>query len=499
MTKESICVSVCAETAAEMRAQAMSVVPHADVIELRLDCLHPDELADVIADLEYPKPVLLTRRPVEQGGHWNASREQRIRWWAEMHQRIKPDGIGFFFDIELDINAALHAHSQGHVISFHDFAGVPDAIDILFEEMYSGDANVKIAWKADDICETIPAFHLLRTASETDRWLTPVAMGESGKWTRILGPALGARMTYASPGTGAETAPGQISARDMTDLYRVNALSGETAVFGIIGGNTSYSMSPSMHNAVFAELGDDAVFVPLQVGDLEAFMRRMVLPSSREVEINFKGFAVTNPHKTAIIDYLDELDPEAARIGAVNTVKIDGGRLIGYNTDAGGFIAPLRKRLPLGGSRAAVIGAGGAARACVSALTSEGCGVTVFARDTSKAADLARDFSVELRTLSSASFAGFDVVVNTTPLGTKGDAESETPAVAGDLRGVRLAYDLVYNPQQTRFLREAESVGLMTLGGLEMLVGQAALQQSIWTGRPAPVQVMRDAALARLA
>lgn len=499
MIKETVCVSVCAGTADEMKSRALAAAEYADVVELRLDCLSPDELPDALASLSYPKPILLTRRPVEQGGHWAATREQRIAFWQDMPRHIKPDGIKCFFDIELDISTALHAHGDGFVISFHDFGGVPDAIDILFEEMNGGDAISKIAWKADDITDTIPFIELIEAARETDRWIAPIAMGECGKWTRILGPALGAKLTYASIDTGAETAPGQITAVDMRDVFRVNELREDVAVYGIIGGDTTYSMSPHLHNAAFIAHSANSVFVPLQMDDVGEFMRRMVLPSSREVDINFHGFAVTIPFKTEIMKYLDVLDPAAEAIGAVNTVQIENGVLTGFNTDAHGFITPLATRYgELRNAQVAVLGAGGAARACVQALSSAGCRATVFARDTQKAYQLSEDFGVAVRPLAADSYSDFEIVVNTTPLGTRGSHQHETAAEAAQLRGVKLAYDLVYNPQTTKFLAEAESAGCETLGGFEMLLAQAALQQKIWTGLEAPSDKMRAAALKRL-
>lgn len=499
MIKEAICVSICADSADEMRRRALDASEHADMIELRLDCLAPDELTDILASLSFPKPVIITRRPVEQGGHWSATREQRIAFWADMHRHAKPDGIRFFFDVELDIVTALHAHGNGYVISFHDFGGVPDAIEILFEEMNGGDAISKIAWKADDIVDTIPFIHLIEAAHETDRWVAPIAMGECGKWTRILGPALGAKLTYASPDTGTETAPGQLSAGDLAETYRVNELDEDVDIYGIIGGDTSYSMSPHLHNAAFRANGVGAVFVPLQMNDVGEFIERMVAPATREVEMNFRGFAVTIPFKTEIMPHLDAIDPAADAIGAANTVKVEDGRLIGFNTDALGFIEPLARIFPnLHDAKVAVLGAGGAARACVQALTSAGCRVSVFARDIAKAGALSEDFGVVIERLGNASYDAFDIVVNTTPLGTKGAHQDETPATQSQLRGVKIAYDLVYNPQETKFIAEAKAAGCETLGGFEMLLAQAALQHKIWTGLDAPVDAMREAALKRL-
>ena len=300
---------------------------------------------------------------------------------------------------------------------------------------------------------------------------------------------IGARRIYdlRRARCGKETAPGQISAKDLIEVYRAKELDEQTEVYGIIGGNTSYSMSPYIHNAAFKFHKLNAVFVPLQMQNLDEFIKRMVKPETREIELNFKGFAVTIPHKQTIIKHLDHLDESAKKIGAVNTVKIENGKLYGYNTDAHGFIEPLKNAYgDLKNTKVAVFGAGGAARACIYALKNEGAKVTLFARDLSKAKNLAEEFQVEftieLKTQNS-KLKTFEIVVNATPLGTKGELENETPATTEQLKNIQLAYDLVYNPFETRFLREAKNANVPTIGGMAMLIAQAMRQQQkIWTG-----------------
>jgi len=329
--------------------------------------------------------------------------------------------------------------------------------------------------------------------------IVAIAMGEPGKWTRILGLAHGAYLTYAAIDRGGETAPGQITARDMIDVYHVKKLNKQSDVYGIIAGDTSYSMSPYIHNAAFKAAGINAVFVPLQVTDLDAFMRRMVLPATREIDLNFRGFAVTNPHKTAVIKYCDRLDKTAESIGSVNTVKIDNEKLIGYNTDAAGFIGPLEKRYgDLKNARVAVVGAGGAARACVYALKRAGTTISVMARSAQKALALAKEFKVKNEQLSAGIFSEMDILVHATPLGTRGSHVDEAIATADQLRGVRLVYDLIYNPLETRLLRECRMAGADTLNGFDMLVAQAAEQFKIWTGLEPPVKEMSAAARKKL-
>jgi 3-dehydroquinate dehydratase/shikimate dehydrogenase len=328
-------------------------------------------------------------------------------------------------------------------------------------------------------------------------------MGEAGKWTRILGLAHGAYMTYASLDEGEETADGQISAKDLVDVYRVKELDKDTRVYGIIGDPVSSSISPIMQNAAFVHDGMNAVFIPLLVKDLDEFTRRMVRRATREVELNFAGFSVTMPHKLSIMRHLDEIDMAAAKIGAVNTIKIIDDKLIGYNTDAHGFITPLMEKFgDLKGARVAVLGAGGAARACVYALKQEGAQITVFVRDKKRAGDFVSDFDVDLKQLPTGNCklpSATDIVVNATPVGMKGKLEDQTLLNADELSGVKLVYDLVARPVTTALASEAKKAGVPTIGGVEMFIAQGVWQFEIWTGRDAPADVMRDSVMNFLA
>jgi shikimate dehydrogenase len=249
-----------------------------------------------------------------------------------------------------------------------------------------------------------------------------------------------------------------------------------------------------MHNAAFAARDLNAVYIPFDVSDVSAFVRRMARTRTRELEWNLRGFSVTAPHKSSIVEHLDWVEPLAREIGAVNTVVVEGEELRGYNTDARAALAPLEGLVELDGARAAVIGAGGAARALLWGLRSRGARTTVFARDPAHARETAEAFGADVAQSEGASYEGFDLVVNATPLSTRGALEGETPANAAQLRGARFAYDLVYNPAHTRFIKEARAAGCETLGGLPMLVAQAAAQFQLWTGESAPLEVMRDAA-----
>jgi 3-dehydroquinate dehydratase/shikimate dehydrogenase len=493
-----ICISICAKTAHELFAKIARAEPLADVIEIRFDCLNPDQVDPVIENLpSIEKTYLLIYRPSEQGGLRVLPLNARLIFWKTALAALGDRDI--LIDLEADVNFPLRIHENKVVRSAHFFNNDPaDLRPAFFELADLGDGIVKIAASANDIVDAIPAWKLLETAAREEHQVVPIAMGEAGKWTRILAPAHGAFMTYAALDDAEATAPGQVTAAELVDVYRVRELGRETKVHGIVAGNTSYSISPWMHNAGFKAAGEDRVFVPLQVADLDAFIKRMVRPETREIDLNFAGFSVTNPHKQAIIAHLDDIDETAAKIGAVNTVRIDDGKLLGFNTDAPGFIRPLIDVFgDLKEATVAVVGAGGAARACVYSLTAAGANVTIFARDPAKSANLADSFAVRTAPLPE-SFSGNEIVVNCTPLGTKGDTQDQTVATAEQLAGVKLVYDLVYNPTETKLTSEAKRAGVQTLGGLEMLIAQGAEQFRIWTGREAPLEAMTAAVKKKL-
>ena len=501
MNNGKICISICAETADEMYRQIKRAEYLADVIEIRFDCLNGREFLKAFAFLASKKTLLVTFRPESQGGNTADDFYSRMGFWGSFASFGNLDRGKIWIDLELDLKSEISNFHFQKIISFHDFQGVPENVENLYFEISENADVTKIAVQTDDITDTIPIWKLLEKSKSDGKQIIPIAMGESGKWTRILGLAHGAFMTYAALDAGKETAPGQVSAKDLIEVYRAKDLNENTEVYGIIGGNTSYSMSPYIHNAAFKFHNLNAVFVPLQMQNLDEFIKRMVKPETREIELNFKGFAVTIPHKQNIIKHLDYLDDSAKKIGAVNTVKIENGKLYGYNTDAHGFIAPLKNAYgDLKNTKVAILGAGGAARACIYALQTEGANVTIFAKDLSKAKSLAEEFQVDLQALSTqhSALSTFEIVVNATPLGTKGELENETPATGEQLKNIQLAYDLVYNPFETRFLREAKNADVPTIGGMAMLIAQAIEQQKIWTGLDAPMKEMSQAALQKM-
>lgn len=256
-----------------------------------------------------------------------------------------------------------------------------------------------------------------------------------------------------------------------------------------------------MHNAAIAALGLHYVYIPFSVAPADL---GMAIRSIRALGI--VGVNLTIPHKERALACLDEVAPDALQVGAVNTVHAAGGKLVGYNTDGEGFLAPLRARsIPLRGMRVLVVGAGGAARSVVYALVKEGARVTVANRSAERAAALAGDVSrvagagavewVPLDAYEELRRQRADMLVNTTPVGMH-PKEDAPPPVPPDLvhRGM-VVYDLIYNPLETRLLAAARSQGAVTINGVEMLVEQGRASLRIWTGVEAPAEVMERAVL----
>ena len=480
MSRSKICVPVCERDLDALHNACERAAEWADVIELRLDCLEstPENVSEILHHIS--RPVILTFRPSEQGGYRELTRSERKRFWTT----IAPRGENVWWDVEGDLAQELSPDWSRVIVSHHDFNGVPDDLDDIYKRLAATPAQVvKIAVQAHDILDCIPIFQLLSRARHEDREIIAIAMGDPGIATRVFGPARGAFLTYGALAEESATAPGQVTARNLHSLYRLDQINSDTLVCGLIGMPVMHSVSPRYHNGWLAAEGLNGVYLPFEVKDVASFMRRMVHPHTRELDWNLRGLSVTAPHKQAVMEHLDWIDPTAKEIGAVNTVVVEADQLRGYNTDAPGFVDPLLRRFEsLENRRAAIIGAGGAARAVIWALRKQNSNVTIFARDVNKAQPLGESFGVDCQPLAAATFKDYDLVVNTTPLGS-GAHISESPATAEQLNGSRCVYDLIYNPVETKFLQEGSKAGCDTIGGLEMLVAQAKIQFELWTGR----------------
>jgi len=479
MATPQLCVTVTAPTMAELR-ERRDAVADADLIELRLDTVRGPNAAGALAGRT--RPVIVTCRPTWEGGSFTGSEEERHHILADAF------ALGAeYVDIEWRSGFSdllTRAGGRRVVLSMHEFTGMPADLTGQVQAMRSTGAElVKVAVTPQCLADCVP---LLGLGAEAARHgsIVIIGMGDYGLATRLLAGRFGSAWTYA----GELRDIGQVSAHALLQDYRLRSITNSTAVYGIVGGSVTHSVSPSMHNAAFAASHVDAVYLPLPAVSADDF-----LTFGRAIGIS--GASVTIPHKVSLFDRVDEIYSVARRIGAINTIRVHDGKWIGGNTDASGFLHPLLDRVNLKGRRAAVLGAGGAARAVVVALASSGCTVTVHARDQARAAEIA--------SLGSGGVGrwppepdSWDLLINCTPIGTYPRID-ETPVPADRLTG-QVVYDLVYNPPLTRLLREAAARGCHTIGGLDMLVGQAHEQFAWWTGAAPPAGVMRDAAVRRL-
>ena len=262
------------------------------------------------------------------------------------------------------------------------------------------------------------------------------------------------------------------------------------ARFAVFGNPVGHSLSPIMHTAAFAATAFNGVYVAVPVQDI-----RPAVAGLRA--LGFRGASITLPHKESVLACLDEVDDTARRIKAVNTIVNANGRLQGTNTDVSGAIRALKDRAPLAGRAVAVLGAGGAARAVAFGVLAAGGRVTIFNRAAARGKQLADELQAEFRPLSEFKADPYEIMVNTTPVGMAPRAD-ETPVAVEKLRPGLVVMDIVYNPLETRLLREAAGAGCTTIDGLSMFVHQGARQFELWTGMKAPVDIMRMAVEAEL-
>jgi shikimate dehydrogenase len=284
----------------------------------------------------------------------------------------------------------------------------------------------------------------------------------------------------------------------------MNQVRGTTKILGVMGSPVTHSLSPVMHNAAIAALGLDYVYVPFPVAIADLATVVAGLKAIGAVE----GFNLTIPHKQEIIPLLDQISDTARAIGAVNTVKRSGDQWVGTNTDVAGFLVPLLKlERTWHNQPAVVLGCGGVAKSVVAACLQLGCPVIhVVGRDRQKLERFERELTTHLHDLSLYIHEWVDlssildvagIVINTTPIGmTSNMANSQTPINSTQMQLIpadAIAYDLVYTPRPTQFLKLAAARGLIAIDGLEMLLHQGAIALEFWVGQRAPIEVMHQA------
>ncbi len=462
-------------------------------LEFRLDYLdQPAQGPEAVAAFleEFPDClVLATCRRHQNAGRFNGSIDEQIRI-LEAAAEYGAQAV----DIEIETAEAVADRLttlRGRtrlIVSYHNYEGTPQ-LEAVFKRLTRIPADAyKLVTTARKPSDNGRVLALARTHARTP--MVVLAMGELGFPTRVLAPTCGCIYTYAAPMSAQGTAAGQVSARLLRHLYRVEKLCRNTKIYGVIADPVRHSISPAIHNRAFHARRLDAVYLPFLVPPVQ--LRDFFQLASR---LPIVGFSVTIPHKQKIIRYLDFVDPLARRIGAVNTVWRKAGKWRGTNTDAPGVTEPLRRHLRLRDASVLIVGNGGAARGAAFALTEAGARLSVVGRNPDRVRALAKACDAEPLAPEQLDSRHFDALVHATPLGMfpHPDECFFDGAIPADV-----VFDMVYNPLETVLLRRAREQGKTLINGLEMLIEQAVRQFEIWTGESAPRALMEKAAFEAL-
>jgi 3-dehydroquinate dehydratase/shikimate dehydrogenase len=500
-----LCVAIFVNDLPQTRRDiAQAAEAGADIVELRLDTFDGD--ASGFGD-SLIVPIIATCRPTWEGGGSEKTDDDRIK--------ILTDQCQFAPYTDLELTTYQRAETKPGIagrliLSSHDFSGRPAKLSNLLTELLDSPADIiKLVWTARTIRDNLEAFEFLQHGRKPT---IALCMGEAGLISRMLAKKFGAFLTFASLDGSPGTAPGQISITDMKRLYRWDSLKPSTKVYGVVGHPVGHSMSPAIHNAAFDHVGHDGIYLPLLVNpgyeSFKAFMESFVpFPG-----LDLSGLSITIPHKENALRYLKEkgaeVEPLAQRIGAVNTIVIHDQRLRGFNTDYAAILDSITAALnitrqQLADYRVAVIGAGGTGRTAVAALAACGSTVVIYNRTREKADALAREFNGQNGKVVSAPIEKLcdsccRIYLNTTSIGMSPDVDQSPMTDVSTLGPDTLVFDAVYNPMRTKLLAQAQAAGAKTVGGLEMFVRQAGGQFTAWTGKPAPLDLMKSVVEARL-
>lgn len=489
-----VCVALGFPDTGELLRQAKREAQEGErLLEFRLDYLKDAaEGVEAIRTFLTDHPdvaVLATCRRHQNRGHYNGSVEQQLHI---LEASVEAGATA----VDLEIESAENMSSKLEklrsktffIISYHNFEATP-AVDPVVRRLMKIEAHayklVTTAKKPSDIYRVLTAGKLQPRAN-----MILLAMGEVGFPTRILSTAFGSIYTYAAPLSAEGTAAGQVCAKVLRGLYRVERFTKLAKIYGVVADPVRHSISPAVHNRAFQAKRLDAVYIPFLVQPTQIkdfFQLADKLPVC--------GFSVTIPHKQKVLRYLDIVDPLARRIGAVNTVWKKAGKWRGTNTDVNGVLAPLAHRLKLTKSSVLIVGNGGAARGAAFALLDAGARIAIAGRNPDRVRALARLTGAEPLLPEQLKSRHFDAIVHATPLGMH-------PHTAGcffpDSIPGEVVFDMVYNPLETTLIRRAREQGKEVIRGIDMFLEQAVHQFEVWTGETAPRAVMQKAAMEAL-
>ncbi len=489
-----ICVAVVGSTGAELAEKAEGLVRDNPFIEFRLDYLkNPSQALPQLRRFfsYHPEVVAIgTCRRAVNGGKFRGPVGSQL----EVLLKAVANGCQLV-DVELQSAGGIRATDweklrsrTAVILSYHDFHATRK-LEETFRKMLTFPADYyKLVGTAVSLHDNVVMMKFLQEKSARHS-VVGLCMGEQGIISRVLGLRAGSVFTFAAATLGEETAPGQIAARTLRDVYRIEQVDAATRVYGVAGDPVAHSLSPRMMNAAFRRENVNAVYLALHAKKL-----RDLLACVPEIPIH--GLSITMPYKEEIVEYLDNSDPATQKTGACNTVvRAADGKLYGFNTDVAGVVRPLENRVHLAGAKVLVLGAGGAARAAVFGLKAREAEVYILNRTPAPAQKLARQAKAKCIKRADLKKLAFEAIVNATPVGMNNSKAS--PLNEKEIHS-KYVLDMVYHVAETRFAKLARAAGAEVIPGYEMFVQQGARQFEIWTGKPAPVSEMQHEVVAAL-
>ncbi len=476
-----ICLSVSENSTAQMWKTIHTERNSINMVELRidtLDALNESELTDLVTKIKRENlDIVWTVRWSEEAGHFKDSEENRKQTLL-LGDQLNVNWIDIEYRSNLWKNLKLkHAKL---ILSYHNFEKTENNIEILINNIEKAGADLtKVAFAANSSEDLRKVCALYNNNKKP---LIAIAMGEFGECSRILPAVKGLPWTYASS-SNKKTAPGQLNAFSLKNLYRFDQISEQTKVFCVIGDPVSHSLSPYVHNTLYASNSINAVYVKIHVDNIEEFYKIINI-------FNIKGVSATVPHKETILSKASP-DHWLHKVGAANTMAYKENNWIIDNTDIAAAIESIQSLLQVETPKVLILGAGGAAKGLAWGMTRNRWKLTICNRSIEKAKQLCEQLKADILGWDDRNAHGFDVVVNCTTLGMQPNENTTPMEFEGSHTGL-IAFDTVYTPEKTLFLQNAKEVGALTISGREMFYRQAAFQHGLWFEQQPPFEAMSE-------
>ena len=482
MRLPKVCLALSGDTIEDMLELAEAMAHDNPFLEFRLDYLKQplSALSKIRSFLEthHYATAIATCRRAENGGKFKGSLASQL----DVLTKATVAGCQI---VDLEIQSAVKSKAEAVarlrslgrlLISFHNFRATRNLDDTLQKMLAIPADFYKVVTTATTLSDNVTMMKFLQSHSGRHA-LVGLCMGEQGIISRVLGVRSGSVFTFGAVSADLKTAPGQISARDLRAIYRIEQVDPATRVYGVAGDPVEHSLSPVIMNAAMRRENVNSVYLPLHAKTLKD-----LLYCIREIPLH--GLSITMPYKQAILEHLDNTDAHTSKTGACNTVvRGQDGKLYGFNTDIAGVVRPLEQRITIENAKALVLGAGGAARAAAFGLKERGAEVWVSNRTAADAQKLARQAKAHSIKRADLRKVSFDVIINATPVGM---GNTRDCPLKDDEIKAKVVFDMVYDPVETHLLQVARAKGISVIPGVEMFVQQAARQFEIWTGKPAP-------------